>query len=77
MRDAVIVSTARTGLAKSFRGALNNTHGATMGGHVVSHAMSRAKIDCSTIFACQSGDSRNRSRTLSPGFAKSFVTRPT
>ena len=45
MRDAVIVSTARTGLAKSFRGALNNTHGATMGGHVVQHAMSRAKLD--------------------------------
>ena len=45
MRDAVIVSTARTGMAKSFRGALNNTHGATMGGHVVQHAMSRAKLD--------------------------------
>jgi acetyl-CoA C-acetyltransferase len=44
MRDAVIVSTARTGLAKSFRGALNNTHGATMGGHVVKHAMERAKV---------------------------------
>ena len=35
MREAVIVSTARTGLAKSWRGALNMTHGATMGGHVV------------------------------------------
>ena len=45
MRDAVIVSTARTGLAKAFRGALNNTHGATMGGHVAQHAMSRAKLD--------------------------------
>ena len=45
MTDAVIVSTARTGLAKSWRGALNMTHGASMGGHVVKHAMERAKID--------------------------------
>jgi len=45
MRDAVIVSTARTGLAKSWRGALNMTHGATMGGHVVAHAIERAKLD--------------------------------
>ena len=45
MTDAVIVSTARTGLAKSFRGALNITHGATAGGHVVKHAIERAKID--------------------------------
>ena len=45
MTDAVIVSTARTGLAKSWRGALNMTHGATMGGHVVKHAMERANID--------------------------------
>jgi acetyl-CoA C-acetyltransferase len=43
--DAVIVSTARTGLAKSWRGALNNTHGASMGGHVVREAIKRAKID--------------------------------
>src|SRR5258708_16717450 len=45
MPDAVIVSTARTGLAKSWRGAFNMTHGATMGGHVVSHAIGRAKLD--------------------------------
>jgi len=45
MTDAVIVSTARTGLAKSWRGALNMTHGATMGGHVVKHAIERASID--------------------------------
>ncbi len=45
MTDAVIVSTARTGLAKSWRGALNMTHGASMGGHVVKHAMERAGID--------------------------------
>ena len=45
MREAVIVSTARTGLAKSWRGALNMTHGATMGGHVVRAAIARAGID--------------------------------
>src|SRR5260221_300220 len=45
MTDAVIVSTARTGLAKSWRGALNATHGATLGGHVSAAAVARAKID--------------------------------
>ena len=45
MTDAVIVSTARTSLCKSWRGALNMTHGATMGGHVAKHAVERARID--------------------------------
>jgi acetyl-CoA C-acetyltransferase len=45
MAEAVIVSTARTPLCKSWRGALNITHGATMGGHVVKHALERAKLD--------------------------------
>ncbi len=45
MREAVIVSTARTGLAKSWRGALNMTHGATMGGHVVKAALERAGVE--------------------------------
>src|SRR5438128_12361583 len=45
MTDAVIVSTARTGLGKSWRGAFNMTHGAALGGHVVRHAMERAKLD--------------------------------
>jgi acetyl-CoA C-acetyltransferase len=49
MADAVIVSTARTGLAKSWRGALNMTHGATMGGHVVRHAIERARIDPGSV----------------------------
>ncbi|WP_394840245.1 acetyl-CoA C-acyltransferase [Pendulispora rubella] len=44
MVDAVIVSTARTGLAKSWRGALNMTHGATMGGHVVRAALDRTGL---------------------------------
>ena len=45
MNQAVIVSTARTGLAKSWKGAFNMTHGATLGGHVVKAAMERAGID--------------------------------
>ena len=45
MVDAVIVSTARTPLCKSWRGALNMTHGAKMGGHVVHAALERAKVD--------------------------------
>jgi acetyl-CoA C-acetyltransferase len=49
MTDAVVVSTARTGLAKSWRGAFNMTHGATMGGHVVRHAIARAGIDPASV----------------------------
>jgi acetyl-CoA C-acetyltransferase len=45
MTDAVIVSTARTPLAKSWKGAFNMTHGATLGGHVVRAAVERAGID--------------------------------
>jgi acetyl-CoA C-acetyltransferase len=45
MTDAVIVSTARTPLCKSWKGALNMTHGATMGGHVVENALRRARIE--------------------------------
>ena len=45
MTEAVIVSTARTGLAKSWKGAFNMTHGATLGGHAVQHAIERARIE--------------------------------
>jgi acetyl-CoA C-acetyltransferase len=45
MKEAVIVSTARTGLAKSVRGGFNITHGAVMGGHAIKHAVSRAGLD--------------------------------
>ena len=45
MTCAVIVSTARTPLAKSWKGAFNMTHGATLGGHAVQHAVQRAGID--------------------------------
>lgn len=45
MKQAVIVSTARTGLAKSFRGAFNQTHGATIAGHAIEHAVKRSGVD--------------------------------
>ena len=49
MTRAVIVSTARTPLAKSWKGAFNMTHGATLGGHVVRAAVERAGIDAGDI----------------------------
>jgi acetyl-CoA C-acetyltransferase len=49
MSNAVIVSTARTPLAKSWKGSFNMTHGATLGGHVVQHAVQRAGIDPAEI----------------------------
>jgi len=49
MKDAVIVSTARTGLAKSMRGGFNDTHGAVLGGHAVQHAIARAGIESGEV----------------------------
>ena len=49
MTSAVIVSTARTPLAKSWKGSFNMTHGATLGGHAVQHAIARAGIDAAEI----------------------------
>ena len=45
MREAVIVSVARTGLAKSHRGGFNNTGGAAMAGHAIKHSIERAGIE--------------------------------
>ena len=45
MTEAAIVSTARTPIGKAFRGAFNLTHGATLAGHVIQHAVSRARLD--------------------------------
>ena len=45
MTDAVIVSTARTPIGKAYKGALNNTEGATLLGHAISAALSRAKVE--------------------------------
>jgi acetyl-CoA C-acetyltransferase len=49
MTRAVIVSTARTPLAKSWKGAFNMTHGATLAGHAVEHAIRRAGIDAAEV----------------------------
>ncbi|QRF54998.1 acetyl-CoA C-acyltransferase [Variovorax sp. UC122_21] len=49
MTSAVIVSTARTPLAKSWKGAFNMTHGATLGGHAVQHAIARAGIEAAEV----------------------------
>ncbi|UAW99409.1 acetyl-CoA C-acyltransferase [Halopseudomonas nanhaiensis] len=52
MSDAVIVSTARTGLGKSYRGALNNTHSVDMAGFVIEQAVKRANIDPALVEDC-------------------------
>jgi acetyl-CoA C-acetyltransferase len=49
MTNAVIVSTARTPLAKSWKGSFNMTHGATLGGHAVKHALQRAGVDAGEV----------------------------
>jgi len=45
MREAVIVSTARTPIGKAYRGAFNNTEAPTLGGHAVKHAVERAGLE--------------------------------
>ena len=49
MREAVIVSTARTPIGKAYRGAFNDTQSQELGGHAIKHAVSRAKVDPSEI----------------------------
>lgn len=49
MREAVIVSTARTPIGKAFRGAFNNTHGAVLAGHAISQAVARSGLDPAEI----------------------------
>ena len=49
MREAVIVSTARTPIGKAYRGAFNNTHGAVLGAHAIKHAIDKANIDPSEV----------------------------
>ena len=49
MTEAVIVSTARTPLCKSWRGAFNMTHGATLGGHVAKAALERAGVEAAEV----------------------------
>jgi len=55
MREAVIVSTARTAIGKAFRGSFNMTHGATMGGAAAAVAISQAGVDPDMIEDCIMG----------------------
>ena len=56
MREAVIVSSARTGIGKAFRGSLNKTSGATLGAHVIKNAVERARVEPAevedVVFGC-------------------------
>ena len=49
MKQAVIVSTARTPIGKAFRGAFNNTEGPTMAAHAIAHALSRAEVEAGEV----------------------------
>jgi acetyl-CoA C-acetyltransferase len=49
MREAVIVSTARTPIGKAYRGAFNDTQAQALGGHVIAEAVKRAKVDPAEI----------------------------
>ena len=49
IQEAVIVSTARTPIGKAYRGAFNNTYGATLSGHAVKHAVSRSGLEYGEI----------------------------
>ena len=49
MDTAVFISTARTPIGRAFRGAFNDTHGATLAGHAIEHAVKRAMIDAAEI----------------------------
>jgi acetyl-CoA C-acetyltransferase len=55
MIDAVIVSTARTPIGKAYKGAYNNTHGATLAGHVIKNAIATSGIDPSSVEDCLLG----------------------
>jgi acetyl-CoA C-acetyltransferase len=55
MREAVIVSTARTPIGKAYRGAFNNTQGQELGGHAIRNAVERAKVDPAEIEDCVMG----------------------
>ena len=52
MREAVIVSTARTPIGKAYRGGFNLTHGATLAGHAIQHAVARAKVEPAEVEDC-------------------------
>src|SRR5258706_14803683 len=81
MTDAVIVSTARTPLCKSWRGAFNMTHGATLGAHAVRHAVSRAGIDSAevedVIMGCANPEGATGGNNAPPNAVRARLPVPT
>ena len=65
MREAVIVSTARTPIGKAYRGAFNDTQAQALGGHAIKHAVERAGIDPETIQDVIMGAALQQGSTLS------------
>ena len=63
MRDAVIVSTARTPIGKAYRGAFNNTQAQALIGHAVSHAVSRAGLEGHEVQDCVVGSALQQGAT--------------
>ena len=55
MRDAVIVSTARTPIGKAYRGAFNDTSAQALGGHAIQHAVARAGVEPGEVDDCIMG----------------------
>ena len=76
MREAAIVSTARTPIGRAYRGVFNNTDAPTMGGHVISHAVSRSGLDPNqvedVIMGCAMGQG-----TQSPNLSLIHISAPT
>ena len=62
MREAVIVSTARTPIGKAYRGAFNNTQAQALGGHAIAAAVERAGIDPAEIDDVSWAARRSRAR---------------
>lgn len=65
MREALIVSTARTPIGKAYRGAFNATTAQTLAGHAIHHAVSRAKVDPAEISDCIIGAALQQGSTAS------------
>ena len=63
MREAVIVSTARTPIGKAYRGAFNNTSGQSLAGHAIKHAVARAGIDGAEVEDCVMGNALTQGST--------------
>src|SRR5260370_37482304 len=73
MTDAVIVSTARTPIGKAYKGALNNTEGATLLGHAITAALSRAKIEAVDVEDVVMGCAMQQATTVTNIARKALV----